>query len=143
MEAGAFLLASRFDPWPLVIVEACAAGLPVVTSTKCGAAEILSEGETGFVRDALDAKAQAWMGIVKIGRTHLQDAVPLTLGQEFSGYVAMLDGDLARLRAVQRARHAAFVELGRFSAHYRQRHGEVPSDTLRRVRGGLNGFRKQ
>ncbi len=52
------------------------------------------------LRDALDAKAQAWMGIVKIGRTHLQDAVPLTLGQEFSGYVAMLDGDLARLRAV-------------------------------------------
>jgi fumarate hydratase, class II len=51
------------------------------------------------LRDALDAKAQAWMGIVKIGRTHLQDAVPLTLGQEFSGYVAMLDGDLARLRA--------------------------------------------
>ena len=51
------------------------------------------------LRDALDAKAQAWAGIVKIGRTHLQDAVPLTLGQEFSGYVAMLDGDLARLRA--------------------------------------------
>jgi fumarate hydratase class II len=50
------------------------------------------------LRDALDAKAQAWMGIVKIGRTHLQDAVPLTLGQEFSGYVAMLDDDLARLR---------------------------------------------
>jgi fumarate hydratase class II len=52
------------------------------------------------LRDALDAKARAWAGIVKIGRTHLQDAVPLTLGQEFSGYVAMLDGDLARLRAV-------------------------------------------
>jgi fumarate hydratase class II len=51
------------------------------------------------LRDALDVKAQAWTGIVKIGRTHLQDAVPLTLGQEFSGYVAMLDGDLARLRA--------------------------------------------
>jgi fumarate hydratase class II len=52
------------------------------------------------LRDALEAKAQAWAGIVKIGRTHLQDAVPLTLGQEFSGYVAMLDGDLARLRAI-------------------------------------------
>ncbi len=51
------------------------------------------------LRDALAVKADAWMGIVKIGRTHLQDAVPLTLGQEFSGYVAMLDGDLARLRA--------------------------------------------
>jgi fumarate hydratase class II len=52
------------------------------------------------LRDALDAKARAWMGIVKIGRTHLQDAVPLTLGQEFSGYVAMLDGDTTRLRAI-------------------------------------------
>jgi fumarate hydratase class II len=52
------------------------------------------------LRDALDAKAQRWMAIVKIGRTHLQDAVPLTLGQEFSGYVAQLDGDLERLEAV-------------------------------------------
>ncbi len=52
------------------------------------------------LRDALDVKARAWARIVKIGRTHLQDAVPLTLGQEFSGYVAMLDGDIARLRAV-------------------------------------------
>src|SRR2546421_1431724 len=52
------------------------------------------------LRDALDAKARAWMDIVKIGRTHLQDAVPLTLGQEFSGYVAQLDGDLERLESV-------------------------------------------
>jgi fumarate hydratase class II len=49
------------------------------------------------LRDALDVKARAWSSIVKIGRTHLQDAVPLTLGQEFSGYVAALDGDLERL----------------------------------------------
>ena len=52
------------------------------------------------LRDALDVKAREWMPIVKIGRTHLQDAVPLTLGQEFSGYVAQLDGDLDRLEAV-------------------------------------------
>jgi fumarate hydratase class II len=51
------------------------------------------------LRDALDEKAIAFADIVKIGRTHLQDAVPLTLGQEFSGYVAMLDGDLARIEA--------------------------------------------
>ncbi|HEX5241433.1 MAG TPA: class II fumarate hydratase [Candidatus Limnocylindrales bacterium] len=51
------------------------------------------------LRDALDAKARDFAGIVKIGRTHLQDAVPLTLGQEFSGYVAQLDGDLARIQA--------------------------------------------
>jgi fumarate hydratase class II len=49
------------------------------------------------LRDALEAKAQEFAGIVKIGRTHLQDAVPLTLGQEFSGYVAQLDADLERV----------------------------------------------
>jgi fumarate hydratase class II len=49
------------------------------------------------LRDALDAKATAWADIVKIGRTHLQDATPLTLGQEFSGYVSMLADDLERL----------------------------------------------
>ena len=43
------------------------------------------------LRDALDAKALQWAGIVKVGRTHLQDATPLTLGQEFSGYVNQLD----------------------------------------------------
>jgi fumarate hydratase class II len=47
--------------------------------------------------DALDAKADSWADIVKIGRTHLQDATPLTLGQEFSGYVGMLDDNLERL----------------------------------------------
>jgi fumarate hydratase, class II len=49
------------------------------------------------LRDALDAKAIAFADIVKIGRTHLQDAVPLTLGQELSGYVAQLDADLGRI----------------------------------------------
>ena len=49
------------------------------------------------LRDALDAKAGEFSGIIKIGRTHLQDATPVTLGQEFSGYVAMLDADLARI----------------------------------------------
>jgi fumarate hydratase class II len=51
------------------------------------------------LRDALAAKAEAFADIVKIGRTHLMDAVPLTLGQEFSGWVAQLDADLARLEA--------------------------------------------
>jgi fumarate hydratase class II len=51
------------------------------------------------LRDALDLKAQAWRDITKIGRTHLMDAVPLTLGQEFSGYVAQLDADTARIDA--------------------------------------------
>jgi fumarate hydratase, class II len=50
------------------------------------------------LRDALAVKVEAFRGIVKIGRTHLQDAVPLTLGQEFSGYVAQLDDDIERIR---------------------------------------------
>ncbi len=49
------------------------------------------------LRDALQRKSEEFADIVKIGRTHLQDAVPLTLGQEFSGYVAQLDADLARI----------------------------------------------
>jgi fumarate hydratase, class II len=49
------------------------------------------------LRNALAAKAEAFAGITKIGRTHLMDAVPLTLGQEFSGYVAQLDADLRRI----------------------------------------------
>ena len=52
------------------------------------------------LRDALAARAREFGDIVKIGRTHLQDAVPLTLGQEFSGYVAQLDAGLDRLHAV-------------------------------------------
>ncbi|MBI4805116.1 MAG: class II fumarate hydratase [Desulfovibrio sp.] len=49
------------------------------------------------LREGLNAKAEAWADIVKIGRTHLQDATPLTLGQEFSGYVTMLDEAAQRL----------------------------------------------
>src|ERR1043165_5721641 len=47
----------------------------------------------------LKARAEEWDSIVKIGRTHLQDATPLTLGQEFSGYAAQIEAGIARLRA--------------------------------------------
>jgi fumarate hydratase class II len=53
----------------------------------------------GALRDAIAAKAERWKTIIKIGRTHMQDATPLTLGQEWSGYAAMLTDDLARLDA--------------------------------------------
>lgn len=53
-----------------------------------------------ILRDALDRKRIEFDAIVKIGRTHLQDAVPLTLGQEFSGYVAQLDADIDRINLV-------------------------------------------
>jgi fumarate hydratase class II len=49
------------------------------------------------LRDSLARRAEEFKNIVKIGRTHLQDAVPLTLGQEFSGYVAQLDADIERI----------------------------------------------
>ena len=52
------------------------------------------------LRDALAAKQATFEGITKIGRTHLMDATPLTLGQEFSGYVSQLDADLLRLAHV-------------------------------------------
>jgi fumarate hydratase class II len=55
------------------------------------------EPQVCALREALDQKAAAYADVVKIGRTHLQDAVPLTLGQEFSGYVAQLDADLDRI----------------------------------------------
>jgi fumarate hydratase class II len=51
------------------------------------------------LRDAMTAKAEQWKDIIKIGRTHMQDATPLTLGQEWSGYAAMLGDDLRRLEA--------------------------------------------
>jgi fumarate hydratase class II len=51
----------------------------------------------GALRDAIGTKARAWDNIVKIGRTHMQDATPLTLGQEWSGYAGMLSDDLDRL----------------------------------------------
>ncbi|KAI2787169.1 Fumarate hydratase [Penicillium oxalicum] len=51
------------------------------------------------LRDALQVKVNKWEKLIKIGRTHLQDATPLTLGQEFSGYVAQLDRNIERVQA--------------------------------------------
>tara|TARA_R110000751_G_scaffold31160_1_gene79381 strand:- start:91520 stop:92893 length:1374 start_codon:yes stop_codon:yes gene_type:complete len=53
----------------------------------------------GLLRDTLAAKAEQYMDVVKIGRTHLQDATPLTLGQEISGWVAQIDYALANIKA--------------------------------------------
>jgi fumarate hydratase class II len=51
------------------------------------------------LRAALDAKAKAWAGIIKIGRTHTQDATPVTLGQEFSGYAQQVQNGIARIES--------------------------------------------
>ena len=52
------------------------------------------------LQEALEAKAEAWADIIKIGRTHLQDATPITLGQEFSGYAHQVAMSIERLKAV-------------------------------------------
>jgi fumarate hydratase class II len=49
------------------------------------------------LRDAIAAKAEGWKDIVKIGRTHMQDATPITLGQEWSGYAGMLSDNIERI----------------------------------------------
>ncbi|WP_296711230.1 class II fumarate hydratase [Rhodoblastus sp.] len=54
------------------------------------------------LRDAIAAKADEWKDIVKIGRTHMQDATPLTLGQEWSGYAGMLSDDLDNIEAAMK-----------------------------------------
>ena len=52
------------------------------------------------LRDAIDAKSKQWAEVVKIGRTHLEDAVPLTVGQEWSGYAGALDDAIAEVERV-------------------------------------------
>ena len=72
------------------------------TAMHIAAAEQLSHRLLPMVqqlRDTLQAKSEAFADIIKIGRTHLMDAVPLTLGQEFSGYVQQLDNDSRRIQA--------------------------------------------
>jgi fumarate hydratase class II len=72
------------------------------TAMSVAAVQALRQGvlpQVAALRDALAAKASAFSGIVKIGRTHLQDATPLTLGQEFSGYVAQLTHGLAHVES--------------------------------------------
>jgi fumarate hydratase class II len=51
-----------------------------------------------YLRNALNDKAQAWRDIIKIGRTHTQDATPLSLGQEFSGYTSQVENGIARIK---------------------------------------------
>ena len=70
------------------------------TAMHIAAAEMLAHQLVPAVkqlRDALEKKGHEFSGIIKIGRTHLQDAVPITLTQEFSGYVAQLDHALAAI----------------------------------------------
>jgi fumarate hydratase class II len=72
------------------------------TAMHVAAAQVIVERllpQVRVLRDALAKRAEAFGEIVKIGRTHLQDAVPLTLGQEFGAYVAQLDADIERIES--------------------------------------------
>ncbi len=72
------------------------------TAMHIAAAEEISHSlvpALNHLRNALNDKCQAFKDIIKIGRTHLQDATPLTLGQEFSGYVAMVDNGIRRVES--------------------------------------------
>jgi len=73
------------------------------TAMHIAAAEIINAKllpSVKLLRDTMDAKASEFADIIKVGRTHLMDAVPLTLGQEFSGYVKQLDNAIARINMV-------------------------------------------
>ena len=73
------------------------------TAMHIAAATRVAEGLIPSVtrlRDAIDAKAREFQDVVKIGRTHLMDATPLTVGQEISGWVSLLDRDIERLKLV-------------------------------------------
>jgi fumarate hydratase class II len=54
------------------------------------------------LRDACERKSKKWADVVKIGRTHLEDAVPLTVGQEWSGYVGALDDAITEVERATR-----------------------------------------
>ncbi|MCM2327786.1 MAG: glycosyltransferase family 4 protein [Lysobacter sp.] len=103
--ADAFVLPTLYDPFPNAALEAMASGLPVVTSTKCGAAEIVRDGENGFVRDALDVGGLAQCldrldpatarGMGEAARDAVAPLTPEAMGREYLGlYERLLAGKL-------------------------------------------------
>jgi len=83
--ADALVLPTLYDPFPNVALEAFASGLPVITSTKCGAAELIVQGSNGFVRDALDHEGLA------ADMQKLSEADQAVLSQAARATVADLD----------------------------------------------------
>jgi UDP-glucose:(heptosyl)LPS alpha-1,3-glucosyltransferase len=86
--ADSFVLATLYDPFPNAALEAMASGLPVVTTPTCGAGEMLAEGESGFVRDALDIAGLAEV----LGR--LDPATAARMGANARDAVASLTPEL-------------------------------------------------
>src|SRR5438105_1703240 len=101
MSANSFCLAAKASrSRPTAGISSCVRA--VAAAMHIAAATALTQElipAVGRLRDAFAAKQKEFADIVKIGRTHLMDAVPLTLGQEFSGYVAQLEHGLERIRA--------------------------------------------
>ena len=100
--SDAFVLPTLYDPFPNAALEAMACGLPVVTSTKCGAAEIVREGENGFVRDALDIGGFAQCldrldpeTARRMGEAARESVAPLTPEAMGHGYLALYERLLA------------------------------------------------
>jgi UDP-glucose:(heptosyl)LPS alpha-1,3-glucosyltransferase len=99
--ADALVLPTLYDPFPNVALEALACGLPVITSPRSGAAEILTEGETGFVRDALDAQgiAEAMIQLTEEARRATMQAAARRLALGF-GLEQAVDQLLALYRTL-------------------------------------------
>ena len=99
--ADTFVLPTLYDPFPNAVLEAMACGLPVVTSTKCGAAEFIENGKQGFVCDALDRAgiAQAMQacldGRPEMGAAARTAVLPYTPGRMAAEYVALYRALLA------------------------------------------------
>ena len=113
------------------------------------AEEIVERAAPGGPRAARRARRRRpseFADIVKIGRTHLQDAVPLTLGQEFSGYVAQLDADLERIEAALpgalRARHRRHRGRHRPQRARRSSRERVRSEDRRAHRAAVRAARR-
>ena len=83
------------------------------------------------LRETLDAKARAFTDIVKVGRTHLQDATPLTLGQEMSGWVAQID---IAMRAVEATLPGPRTGARRHGRRHRAQHTSANSPKSARER---------
>ena len=90
------------------------------------------------LRDALDAKSKLWADVVKIGRTHLEDATPLTVGQQWSGYVGALDDSIADV--VQAGAGLLQVAMGGTAVGTGLNSPPGFGDAVAEVLSGLTGF---